>query len=108
MRTSSWSRSTSLIDYRLSLAIAKREGARRKLWLLCSVVLNVALLLYFKYANFFVEQVDQLDRLPAEPCHRQARRCAPQALVAVQRGAQRRPAAVLQVCELLRGAGRPA
>ena len=50
----------TLIDYRLSLAIAAREGGRRKPWLWCSVVLNLTLLLYFKYANFFVDQLNQL------------------------------------------------
>ena len=51
---------STMIDYRLSIAIAGRQGSRRKPWLWCSVVLNLALMLYFKYANFFVDQVDQL------------------------------------------------
>jgi alginate O-acetyltransferase complex protein AlgI len=50
----------TLIDYRLSLTIAAREAGGRKPWLWCSIVLNVGLLLYFKYANFFVDQVNLL------------------------------------------------
>jgi alginate O-acetyltransferase complex protein AlgI len=52
----------TLLDYWFSLAIAARQGNARKPWLWCSVVMNVALLLYFKYANFFVEQVNALLR----------------------------------------------
>jgi alginate O-acetyltransferase complex protein AlgI len=34
------------------------EGKRRKLFLTLSLILNLGLLVYFKYANFFVENLD--------------------------------------------------
>lgn len=39
--------------------IAKNEGRNRKLLLALSVCVNVGLLLYFKYANFFIENVNE-------------------------------------------------
>ncbi len=52
---------TSLADYLLgrTLARARRTGARRAA-LAAGVALNLALLLYFKYANFFVGQLHAL------------------------------------------------
>ena len=47
------------LDYWLSRAIAGTTDARRRtLCLWASVLSNLALLLYFKYANFFVDQVN--------------------------------------------------
>ncbi len=51
----------TLVDYWLSCAIAAdQRKARQRLWVGLSVVGNIGLLAYFKYANFFVEQVDAL------------------------------------------------
>ena len=50
-----------LIDYFLVRQISKSEDPkRRKLFLLLSVVLNIGLLAYFKYANFFIENFNSL------------------------------------------------
>lgn len=50
-------------DYFISRAMNKREGKARKLWLACSIVLNLGLLAYFKYANFFIENVQHFYQL---------------------------------------------
>lgn len=47
-----------LFDFFVSHQIAKQQGRSRKLWLTFSVCINVGLLLYFKYANFFIENVN--------------------------------------------------
>jgi alginate O-acetyltransferase complex protein AlgI len=47
------------VDYGISRKIAlTEEQPRRRRWLQLSLVLNVGLLLYCKYANFFVDQLD--------------------------------------------------
>ncbi len=51
----------TLLDYWLSRGIARSPAARtrrRLMW--ASVATNLALLLYFKYSNFFVDQLDFL------------------------------------------------
>jgi alginate O-acetyltransferase complex protein AlgI len=46
----------SIIDYQCSIRIENSEDPRvRKLWLYVSVVSNLGLLAYFKYANFFLD-----------------------------------------------------
>src|SRR4029077_9007489 len=51
----------SVIDYYCALRISEtQEEKRRKFWLTVSVVSNLALLGYFKYANFFVHTFGQL------------------------------------------------
>ena len=52
------------VDYFLALAIAAcpLSGGKKKLFLSLSILLNVGALLYFKYANFFVAQVEALLR----------------------------------------------
>ena len=50
-----------LIDYFLVRQIDRSpEAKRRKLFLILSVVLNLGLLAFFKYANFFVENFNAL------------------------------------------------
>ncbi|MEP7076299.1 MAG: MBOAT family protein [Acidobacteriota bacterium] len=58
----------SLIDYVCSIRIedSKREASRFR-WLLVSLVTNLALLGYFKYSNFFIENVSEL--LGIQPMH---------------------------------------
>lgn len=53
---------TSLADYLISLMIAKKEpGSRARIYLIFfAVVYNLLLLGYFKYANFFVDQINWL------------------------------------------------
>lgn len=43
---------TIVIDYFAGLYIAKSEGKRRKIWLVCSLVANIGVLAFFKYYNF--------------------------------------------------------
>ena len=51
--------STSIIDFYLVQALYKSEQQqRKKLFLTISVLLNLGLLAYFKYANFFIENVN--------------------------------------------------
>ena len=50
-----------LIDYFLVREIPKStETKRRKLFLTLSIILNIGLLAYFKYANFFIENFNAL------------------------------------------------
>jgi alginate O-acetyltransferase complex protein AlgI len=49
-----------LVDFYLSHWIFNSEGLRKKAILIFSVCLNVGILLYFKYANFFVENVNAM------------------------------------------------
>jgi alginate O-acetyltransferase complex protein AlgI len=44
-----------ILDYYLSHLIFNAEGKRRKTIMVVSVCLNVSILLYFKYANFLIE-----------------------------------------------------
>ncbi len=47
-----------LFDFYIAKAIDTREGKARKQVLAFSIIVNVGLLLYFKYANFFIENVN--------------------------------------------------
>jgi alginate O-acetyltransferase complex protein AlgI len=50
---------TSLLDFYLVKALYKTTQPRnKKIWLSISVSLNLGLLAYFKYANFFIENVN--------------------------------------------------
>ena len=49
-----------IADFFISKRISQTEDRAKKGWLAASLVLNVGLLLYFKYANFFVENVRAL------------------------------------------------
>ena len=50
---------SSLADFGLARLI-ESDARRRRLWLVFSLVMNLGLLGYFKYANFFVHEVDLL------------------------------------------------
>jgi alginate O-acetyltransferase complex protein AlgI len=50
---------SSLADYGLARLIAS-DQRRKRLWLIASLVLNLGLLAYFKYANFFIQEIDLL------------------------------------------------
>lgn len=43
---------TIVVDYFAGLYIAKTEGSKRKLWLICSLIANIGVLAFFKYYNF--------------------------------------------------------
>jgi alginate O-acetyltransferase complex protein AlgI len=47
-----------VIDFLINQQIAGTEGGRKKLFFWLSVILNLGLLLYFKYMNFFADQFD--------------------------------------------------
>ena len=49
-----------LIDYVLVRQMSLKTGSVRRALFWLSVVLNLALLLYFKYMNFFVEQFQMM------------------------------------------------
>ena len=44
-----------VVNYYLVEALSKMEGVKRKQALIASIILNVSILVYFKYANFIVE-----------------------------------------------------
>jgi alginate O-acetyltransferase complex protein AlgI len=51
----------SIIDYACAVRITRSTDHRaRRLWLMASVVSNLGILGYFKYANFFVDNVNAL------------------------------------------------
>ncbi len=49
-----------VIDYYLGNRIYESAGRKRKLYLLISIIINVGMLLYFKYSNFFVENLNEV------------------------------------------------
>lgn len=52
---------TTVIDFYMVAQLHKANDSRiRKRWLVLSVALNLGLLAYFKYANFFVENVNMM------------------------------------------------
>src|SRR6056297_1886102 len=47
---------STLVDYFVGRAIHEaKQSSKRRLLLACSLVVNIGLLAYFKYANFFIE-----------------------------------------------------
>ncbi len=50
--------SITLIDFYIVNALHKSEGNKRKAFLVISLILNIGLLCYFKYSNFFIENVN--------------------------------------------------
>ncbi|MBU0487374.1 MAG: MBOAT family protein [Bacteroidetes bacterium] len=50
---------TMLADFLFSHLIHNAEGRRKRLMLIAAIGLNISMLLYFKYANFFVENINQ-------------------------------------------------
>ena len=48
---------SAVVDYACGLALVRVSGARRRLVLLVSVATNLGILGYFKYANFFIDNV---------------------------------------------------
>lgn len=49
-----------LVDFIIAKLIHASSGSRRKLILALGICLNTGILLYFKYANFFVENINEL------------------------------------------------
>lgn len=48
-----------LLDFYIVKALSK-SSHKRKLLLICSVILNIGMLVYFKYANFLVDNINSL------------------------------------------------
>lgn len=52
---------SAIVDYFLSNAIYRQQNKRKKKFLLvCSIVFNLGLLVYFKYTNFFIATCNEL------------------------------------------------
>jgi D-alanyl-lipoteichoic acid acyltransferase DltB (MBOAT superfamily) len=49
---------TIIVDYFAGIMIAKSSGRRRKWFLALSIVANVSILAFFKYYNFFIENIN--------------------------------------------------
>ena len=49
---------TIVIDYFAGILIESSQGARRKLFLVCSLIANIGVLAFFKYYNFFVTNIN--------------------------------------------------
>jgi len=57
-----------VIDFYLIKKMSQLQGKKRGYFLILSIILNTGFLLYFKYANFFVENVNQvLDLMHISP-----------------------------------------
>ncbi|HCC06249.1 TPA: membrane-bound O-acyltransferase family protein [Candidatus Nomurabacteria bacterium] len=51
---------TIFIDYFAGILIEKSEGKKRKLFLIISIIANVGILAFFKYFNFFAENINEI------------------------------------------------
>src|SRR3954466_15443914 len=51
---------TIVVDYFAGIYIAKSEGKRKKLFLVCSLIANIGVLAFFKYYNFLNENITAL------------------------------------------------
>ncbi|MBE9528808.1 MAG: MBOAT family protein, partial [Proteobacteria bacterium] len=49
---------STLVDYVFGLIIERSYNNRRRLWLVISIFINLSILGYFKYSNFFIRQVN--------------------------------------------------
>ncbi len=59
---------TTILDYWCGLRIgAAEDPRRRKAWLLASIVANLGVLVYFKYGNFFLENVAFISNVDPTP-----------------------------------------
>jgi alginate O-acetyltransferase complex protein AlgI len=55
---------STVIDYVLGILLESARGPRRKLWLISSLVVNLGILCFFKYYNFFAASLATLLRVP--------------------------------------------
>ncbi len=51
---------TTFIDFHIVKLIHNAEGKKRGLFLFCSISINLGLLIYFKYSNFFISNLNQI------------------------------------------------
>jgi hypothetical protein len=54
---------TIIIDYLAGLQIAKSQGAKRKAWLIASIIANVGILAYYKYFNFLLDNLNHIFKI---------------------------------------------
>ncbi len=54
---------TIVVDYYAGIWIENAEGSRRKLFLSLSIIANVGVLVFFKYYNFFVGNINEVFKL---------------------------------------------
>lgn len=62
-----WVAGSVVVDYALIRFMAGREGMLRKMLFWTSVAMNLGILIYFKYMNFFVDQFNDLLSLAGSP-----------------------------------------
>jgi len=58
---------STAVDFFLALIIDSKKEHRRRLWLAVAIAINLALLGYFKYSNFFIGEVNALLASPESP-----------------------------------------
>lgn len=59
---------TAVVDYNLARQIARTDDKRKRAWfLVASLVVNLGMLIYFKYTNFFLGIVSDLANRPFDP-----------------------------------------
>ena len=46
---------STAMDYIVGIKVETEEGLRRKLWMTVSIIINIGVLVYFKYTNFFLD-----------------------------------------------------
>lgn len=51
---------TIIVDYFAGLQIERSKGVARKSWLILSIIFNVGFLAFFKYFNFFIDNINAL------------------------------------------------
>lgn len=54
---------TIIIDYFAGIAIENAQGKRRKTYLIISIISNVGILAFFKYYNFFIDNINSVGEL---------------------------------------------
>ncbi len=58
---------STAVDFFLALKMEGKKGTTRKYWLTAAITINLTLLAYFKYSNFFIGEVNALLGGPANP-----------------------------------------
>jgi alginate O-acetyltransferase complex protein AlgI len=59
---------TIFINFQLAHTISRAEGSLRKFWLVIALLLNLGILQYFKYFNFFINNLNGMLTTLGYPC----------------------------------------
>lgn len=51
---------TTIVDYIAGILIEKSAGRKRKAWLIASIIANVGVLVFYKYFNFLVDNINEV------------------------------------------------